>query len=298
MHLIKDVENIKVEDREQALSVMNKLRTGNRVFGEPTEGLKKTLSNLELKLRALDNDKDPLAYLTNDGDIRSEIAMIKAGISGEEKLAEYIERVIKYDGDLEDIIFFASLSDPDQDSGNGEYISDSDFVAVYGKNVLILDAKNIRTSPEVPIYLDGNDLVSVGGKPILELHPAVYIWARIFEKYGCQLNSIHGCVVIVNDSGCTVWKNADWKKSEVKPMHISELVNFLHTWILNCDKNSNKNVESSDDDKDDVLRHTSSLTEIKPGSQFLSILTTMAKMQIRKESSGLDLSAARRRFHI
>ena len=269
MHLVKDVEAISLADREQAMNVMNKLRAGNRVFGKPAKGLKKTLARLEQKLNELNASMDKLDWSVNDGEIRSEISMIKAGISGEEKLAEYLERVVKYDPKLEDIVFFASLSDPEQDSGNGEYISDSDFVAVNGRNIMIIDAKNFRTNPEIPLYLDGNMLLAAGGKEVLELHPSTYIWSKIFEKKGITMDTIHGCVVIVNDSGATIWKNKDWHKSEVKPMHISELVNFLHKWTTGTD-----------------------------GTQNLSVLTAMANMQIRKKGTDLDLSAARRMFKI
>lgn len=271
MKLIKDVENIADEDKIIALQVLNRLKVGDRVFGNVAEGLKETLSNLEKDLDNIEKNKNELDYLDNDGEIKSQIRMIKAGIKGEEALGEYFEKVVKLDDKLQDLVIFASLSDPDQNAIGEEngYIADSDFVAVYGNYILILDAKNITTSPELPIYLDGNDLVTVGGQPILELHPSTHIWKNIFQKNRTPYVSIHGCVVIVNKKGALVWKNPEWYRSEVKPIHISDLVPFLHEWIKDKDPETN-----------------------------LSILTTLAKMQIKKEESILDLSASRRRFGI
>lgn len=269
MRLIKDVENIPLEDRSEALRIINKLKMGNRVFGNVSEGLKQTLKKLEDEHEIQVKSKNVLDFLDNDGDFKSQRAKLKAGINGEETLAEYFEQIIKHDKELQDIILFASLSDPDQNSGGEEYISDSDFIALYGNNILILDAKNIPTNPEIPIYLDGDKLVSVGGVTILELHPAIYVWRNIMKKNQCRYLSIHGCTVIVNKTGACIWKNQIWHSSEVKPIHISELVDFLHKWIEN--KSSDIN---------------------------LSLLTTLAKMQIKKEESSLDLRNAMKRFGI
>lgn len=267
MKIVKD--HIENEDKMLALNVLNRIRAGDRVFGSPAEGLKETLRKVEKDMSAAEENKGELEYLDNTGEFKEQITLLKAGIKGEEQLAEYFEKIVKYDESLQDIICFASLSDPEQNNGGDDYISDSDFVAVYGNNILILDAKNIRTNPEMPIYLDGDDLVSVGGKPVLELHPSVNIWRNIFRKYNCTYLSIHGCVVIVNKIGACIWKNGEWYKSNVKPVHISELVNFLHDWIK--DKQPEVN---------------------------LSLLTTIAKMQIKEESSTLDLSMARKRFNV
>ena len=269
MHLIKDIEHIPTASRTQALSVMNKLKAGNRVFGNPAEGLKITLKNLEKQIASAEASRGKLDYLPGSSDLSEQVKLLKAGINGEEKLAEYLELVVKYDPGLEDIVFFASMSDPSQNSGGNDYISDSDFVALYGDHVLILDAKNIRTNPELPIYLDGNMLVTVGGKEIMELHPSTYVWQRVFQNVGLQVESIHGCVVVVNESGATVWKNKDWHHSEVKPMHISDLVKYLHEWIQGKEPNVR-----------------------------LSVLTALANMQIRQEKGTIDFSDARRRFGI
>lgn len=271
MKLIKDIENIADEDKSEALRIINKLKTGSRVFGSPAEGLKSTLKKIESDHNNFLNNKNTLDYLNNDGDFLEQISLLKAGIKGEEELAEYFERIIKYDSELQDIIVFASLSDPEQNSIGEEqgYIADSDFVAIYGNNILILDAKNITTSPELPIYLQGNMLTGVGGKEILELHPSTHIWRNIFLKNNIQYESIHGCSVIVNNRGACIFKNKDWHISEVKPIHISELVNFLHEWIQNKTPQIN-----------------------------LSLLVTLSKMQIKKEKVELNIRNKMRRFGI
>ncbi len=267
MRIIKDY--IANEDKMLALNVLNRIKMGDRVFGNPAEGLKDTLKIVEEAMNNAEANRGKLQVLDNTGEYKDQIRLLKAGIKGEEDLAEYFERIVKYDESLEDIVCFASLSDPEQDNGGEDYTSDSDFVAVYGNNILILDAKNIRTNPEMPIYLDGNDLVTVGGNPLLELHPSVHIWRNIFRNSGCTYQSIHGCVVIVNKSGACVWKNGEWYKSEVKPIHISDLVDFLHDWIKDKEPEVN-----------------------------LSLLTSIAKMQIRKEKTSLNLDYARKRFNI
>lgn len=266
MRLIKD--EIPDDRKLDALRIINKLKTGNRVFGSPAEGLKKTLKNYEQQLADAENKRGALDFLSNNDELENNIRLLKAGIRGEETLAEYMEKIVKYDDSLQDIIFFASLSDPTQQASD-DYISDSDFVAVYGNHILIMDAKNIATSPDVPIYLDGNSLCSVGGKEILELHPSVCIWRKIFSQRNVPFISCHGVTVIVNSRGACIWKNTEWQASEVKPIHISELVNYLHEWIENKEPHVN-----------------------------LSLLTALAEMQIKKDDSGLNLSNALKRFGI
>lgn len=272
MKLHKDIDNIAEKDKAEALKIINKLKYGDRVFGNPAEALKETLKRKEEELANIENDKDKLDFLSNDGDILADIAKIKAGIKGEETLAEYFERIVKYDKELQDIIVFASLSDPTQNEIGDElgYIADSDFIAVYGNHVLILDAKNIITSPEIPIYLMGNELVAAGGKTLLELHPSINIWRNIFKRYNVSYFSISGCVVIINNKGACIWKNDEWYNSDVKPLHIADLVSFLHQWI---------------DGK-------------KPETD-LSLLLSLSKMQVKKNNVAAEkIRNQMRRFNI
>lgn len=237
MRVIKDVkpEELTSDDQLLVKKIMEKLRGGNRVFGNVAEGLKQTLKNRETELENLKSNRNPLDYLENDSELLHDIKLLKAGINGEEELAEYLRKIIKLDKSLQDVIFFASLSDPEQNEIGEEngYIADSDFIALYDRHILIMDAKNIATSSEIPIYLEGNNLMSTGNKPLLELHPSTYVWKNIFTKNGVMYNSLHGCTVIINKSGSIIWKNSEWYESEVKPLHISELIDFLHSWIEN-----------------------------------------------------------------
>ena len=260
MHLIKDVENIDVKDREIAKSIIERLRQGDRVIGNPAEGLKQTLKKIEEEHSIRSSAKNVLDYVQNDDEYNTQHKLLQAGINGEEELAEYLEQVVKYDKELQDIIYFASLSDPEQNSGGDDYISDSDFIAIYGNNILIMDAKNIITNPDLPIYLQDSVLVAAGGKEILELHPSTFVWANVFARNNIEVESLHGCVVIVNKRGASIWRNPEWFNSEVKPIHIGDLVQFLHDWIQ--DKKPNVN---------------------------LSLLVTLAKMQIKKEKSNLGV---------
>lgn len=255
--------------RPIALDVLNRLKAGDRVFGSPAQGLKQTLKKMEDRLEKMEREKDALDYLDKSGDLRSEIAKLKAGIAGEENLAEFMERMIKTDLDLQDLIVFASLSDPEQNSGGDEYISDSDFIVIYGNHALIIDAKNIRTDPEMPIYIEDNVLISASGVEMLEIHPSVNVWKKIFKKYGVEIDSVHGCTVIVNDRGALIWRNPAWYNSEAKPLHISELVEFLHKWI-----------------------------EDKENTSYLNTLAVIANMQIKEDTGGMDFSYAKRMFNM
>lgn len=229
MKLIKDVEDNKL--KQTASSVLSRLKEGDRVFGNPGEGLKQTLNKKEKELDELEKNRDELDFDDDDGGLSDDIKKLKAGIKGEEDLAEYIQNVIRKDEILRDIVAFASLSDPRKNNGGDEYISDSDFILVYGDNILIVDAKNINTNPEMPYSLIGNDLVPVGGDPILTIHPSIHIWKEIFTEYGAEFQSMHGLTVIVNKKGALIWKNAVWYNSEVKPIHIFDFVDFLHEWV-------------------------------------------------------------------
>lgn len=269
MKIIKDANNIDKEDKLLTLNILNKIRNGDRVFGNPGEGLKQTLRQLDEQHEEFLKNQSVLSFTMNDAEWKTATAQLKAGIKGEETLAEYFEKIIKYDDELQDLILFASLSDPTQNSQNLDYIPDSDFIAVYGNNILILDAKNIPTNPEIPIYLDNNSLIAAGGKELLELHPSTFVWKKIFNNRNNIIDSMKGCVVIVNQSGALIWKNPEWYTSSVQPIHISSLLDYLHDWVK---------------DKEPTIN--------------LSLLTTLSKMQIRKESTGLDLTVAHKLFGV
>lgn len=259
MKLIKDVTDPNLT--QSAISIISRLKEGDRVFGNPGEGLKKTLVKKEKEFDELEKNRSKLDFSDDDGGLNPDIKKLKAGIKGEEDLAEYIENIVKADPRLRDIVTFASLSDPRKNSGGDEYISDSDFIMVHGSDILIVDSKNINTNPEMPLSLIGKDLVPIGADPILTINPSVFIWKEIFNEYGVKWNSVHGLTVIVNKKGALIWKNANWHKSEVKPIHIFDFVDFLNEWI-----------------------------EGKSNETSLQLLTTLSEMQIKKNDAGIDLN--------
>lgn len=268
MKVIREQDKIKPEDLVTAKSILARLSKGDRVFGNPAEGLKETLKKKEKEKADILNGQDKLAVVVDTSEIDSDIAKLKAGIKGEENLAEYLQSVVKYDKELQDIIFFASLSDPNQNAGGDDYTSDSDFVGIYGDHLLIVDAKNIPTNPDIPLYIENNTLCAVGGAELIQLHPAVHVWRKAL--LGVPTASINGCVVIVNNKGATIWKNQTWKMSQAQPIHQTELVSYLHEWISG-----------------------------KQPVTHLSLLLAMQKMQIRKiNPEGDAIRAQMRRFGI
>lgn len=267
--------NVKDEDKLTAVKIINRLKSGDRVFGNVAEGLKDTLSKIEKAHDEEIKNMGKLDFSINDNEYKAQVAQINAGIKGEEMLAEYIEKIIKYDKELSDIICFASLSDPEQDSGNGEYISDSDFVCVYGNSILILDAKNIYSNPEIPIYIDhsisgnGYSLLMAGGKELIEIHPSTHVWLNIMNKNGINPDSISGITVICNKAGALIWKNNVWYSCQCSPIHISELVEYLHNWVKDLEPNID-----------------------------INMLVAISNAQIKKEAVAFNIDAISKKFGI
>ena len=261
-------DNINNEDIAFATSILNQIRNGKRVFGNVSLGLKKTLKTLDKKM--IDNKSDdPTVFQITNSEVLGQISKTKAGITGENMLGEYLEKIIKYNKKLDGIIIFASLSKDNGKNDDLDYILDTDFLAVYGKSILIMDAKNIVTNPEVPLYIEDNILRTMS-KEIMELHPSKFIWEKIFKENKIEFNITDGCVVICNKKGSLIWKNKDWYSSTVRPVHISELQLFLEEWISK--------------QKDNIVS--------------LKLLTEISKTQIRKEKSDIDFGTALKRFKI
>ena len=271
--MIIDKTNIRKEDYDLAKSVLNRLRMGKMVFGNPAEGLKKTLAETEKKLNEYESNKEE-RWITNNKELKSNIAKLKSGIKGEEDLARFMEKEIKENPNLDGLVCFASLSSEDNDEAIEEngYIPDSDFLLVAGNSILVLDAKNLRTSPELPIYISpSNELIQVD-KMLLELSPSTYVWRNYFKRLGIEIDSISGATVIINKDGCLIWKNSDWYKSDCKPVYIADLPAFLEDWITKAHS-----------DKEKIS---------------LSLLVSIAKTQIRKKGSGMDLSGFQKKFGV
>ena len=267
MKLILD--GINPEDKTLATNVMNYLKDGNRVIGDPGEGLRHTLSELEKKR---DNKNvGVMDWEMKDLELEQQIALTKAGIEGEEKLCSYLATLIKHDDKLNGLVAFASLS-YDLGENYQSYIPDTDTLLVYGNNILIVDAKNIKTKPnQVLAEIEGVIMDMDKGKEILEVHPSTHIWEKIFRKAGIEIGSIDGYVCIVNDTPVQIIRDDAWYNSKTKLIHISELRDILENWASSIPNNN----------------------------LYLNMLTEIAKAQIKKETdSTVDVDKLKRMFGI
>lgn len=263
-----DKNNILEEDKERAVQLLNNLRSGNRVLGNPGRGLEITLAQLEEKRDSVSLTK--LQWGLKDKELEDNIAKLKAGIEGEKQLADFLSQLLKYNDDLDGIIAFASLSQ-EQENNDKDYIPDSDFLIIRNDNILIIDAKNISTNPTVQIHLVGNNIMTDADKPkmILEgVHSSVRVWQNYFEKNGIKFNSIKNVICIVNKSGADITEPVD---TSMELIHIADLNDYLMNWYQEPSGN-------------DFVR--------------LSDLVLLSKCEIRKEKSGLDLTYMKQTFKI
>ena len=259
-------ENICAEDKEMALSILNTLKLGQRVVGNPARGLEITLKELEKKKENYLSKLTKLDYELKDVELEDNIAKLKAGIEGEKKLADFLAQIIKYNDNLKDIIVIASVSQ-EQESNDKDYIPDSDFIVIHNDNFLIIDAKNINTNPAVPITLEKGVIQTTSDKPkiLLEgIHSSEEVWRKYFEKNNIIYNNIDNVVCIVNKNGASI------VQGDADLIHISELNSYLLNW---------KQKESS-------------------GITILADVTKIAKCQIKKEKSNLDLKLFKKEFKI
>ena len=249
-------DGIKPEDKNLAVNVRNYLVAGNRVIGDPGEGLRQTLSKLEEKLNS--KEVGILDWGVKDALLEKQIALTKAGIKGEEDLCTYLATLIKYDDKLNGLVAFASLS-YELENNNKDYIPDTDTLLVYGRNLLVVDAKNLKTKPgQSLILIDGVIMDADKGKEIIEVHPSTHIWTKVMEQNNIPIDSIDGYVCIVNDTEVEIIKDESWYTSNTKLIHINELRSILEQWV---------------EGKDNTL--------------YLNMLTEIAKAQIKEEK---DLS--------
>lgn len=262
-------DGIKPEDKQLAINVRNYLIAGSRVIGDPGEGLRQTLKQLEERR---DNRNFGLTdWVTKDSELEAQISKTKAGVVGEEKLCEYLATLIKYDDKLDGLIAFASLS---YDTGKSEdlgYIPDTDTLLVYGNHLLVVDAKNIKTKPgQSLMLLDGVVVDADKGKEILEVHPSTHIWTKVMQNAGIPIESIDGYVCIVNDTEVDIIRTDEWYECHTKLIHIAELRSILEKWV-----------------------------EGKNNTASLKLLTEIAKAQIKKEKNiSFDVDSIKRKFNI
>ena len=260
-------DGISEEDKQLAINLRNYLVNGNRVIGDPGEGLKQTLKSLE---KQRDNaDTGIMDWGIDNAELIGQIAKTKAGIKGEEDLCEYLAKLIKYDDKLDGLIAFASLS-YEQDSNMLDYIPDTDTLLVYGNNLLVIDAKNLKTKAGKTLFLVDNIIFDEDEKEILEVHPSTHIWKTALGSKNIPIESIDGYVCIVNNTYTPIERDENWYYSHTKPIHISELKNELEKWVHNKDNTAS-----------------------------LKLLVEIAKAQIKKEKEiSFDVDAIKRKFGI
>lgn len=262
-------DGINPEDKNLAINIRNYLIAGNRVIGDPGEGLKQTLAKLE---EERDNKAfSILDWKVKDADLESQISKTKAGITGEEKLCDYLATLIRYDDKLEGLVAFASLAYDFGEENELDYIPDTDTLLVYGNHILVVDAKNLKTKPGTPLMLLDNLVVDAEkGKEIIEVHPSTHIWEKVMAQAGIPLDSIDGYVCIVNDQEVEIIRDEYWYECHTKLIHIAELKDILEEWV-----------------------------EGKDNKLSLKMLTEIAKAQIKKEKNlSFDIDEVKRKFDI
>ena len=255
-------------DKNLALNVFNYLQAGNRVIGDPGEGLKQTLAKLEEKR---DNRSFSVTdWLTKDAELEEQIAKTKAGIKGEEQLCSYLATLIKHDDKLNGLVAFASLSYQLEDN-TLDYIPDTDTLLVYGNHILIVDAKNLKTKPGNPLILVDNMVMDAEKmKEIIEVHPSTHIWQKVMNNKNIPVGSIDGYVCIVNDQETEIIRDEHWYECHTKLIHIAQLRDILEEWV---------------EGKDDTAS--------------ILMLTEIAKAQIKKEKNiSFDVDAIKRQYGI
>lgn len=263
-------DNILPEDKQLAINVRNYLVSGKRVIGDPGEGLRQTLAKLENERDTRVKNSDITDWLNKDTELESQISKTKAGIEGEEKLCEYLSTLIKYDDKLDGLIAFASLS-YELENNDKDYIPDTDTLLVYGNHLLVIDAKNLKTKPgQALMLMDGVVVDADKGKEILEVHPSTHIWKKVMDYAGIPIESIDGYVCIVNENEVEIIRNDEWYDCHTKLIHISELKGILEEWVQGKDNKA-----------------------------YLSLLTEIAKAQIKKEKQiSFDVDSIKRMFNV
>lgn len=261
-------DGIRPEDKQLAINVLNYLKAGNRVIGDPGEGLRQTLMKLE---EERDNKNYGVTdWVMKDAQLESQISKTRAGILGEEKLCEYLATLIKYDDKLDGLVAFASLS-YELENNTKDYIPDTDTLLVYGNHLLVIDAKNLKTKPgQSLMLLDGVVVDADKGKEILDVHPSTHIWVNIMQNANIPIESIDGYVCIVNDTEVEIIKTDEWYESHTKLIHISELKQILEEWVKGKDNKAS-----------------------------LKLLTEISKAQIKKEKElSFDVDSIKRKFGV
>lgn len=114
-----NLDGVRPEDKQLAINVLNYLKAGNRVIGDPGEGLRQTLAKLEEERDSKEFGKTD--WEMKDPELESQISKTKAGIKGEEDLCEYLTRLVKYDDTLNGLVAFASLAYQFEDKHKNDF---------------------------------------------------------------------------------------------------------------------------------------------------------------------------------
>ena len=260
-------DNIKEEDKLTAVKVRNHIINGNRVIGDPGEGLRQTLAKLEAER---DSKEITITdWQVKDNELEQQIILTKAGIVGETKLCDYLSILIKHNDSLNGLVAFASLA-YELENNTKDYIPDTDILLVYGKHLLVIDAKNLKTKPGKELMLLEGCVVDDRGKELLTVHPSTHIWERVMKEHDVELESIDGYVCIVNETDFPIIRNEEWYHCHYKLIHVKELKAILEEWVKG---------------KDNTMR--------------LDMLTQIAKTQIKKEKNlSFDVDDIKRKFNV
>ena len=250
-----DKSNIKNEDSKLAIQMLNKLRSGQRVFGNPGEfsnySLKKLSNQNSKSSNSLDDAFNKLKWQNDDEELKKNIAKAKAQKKREIELSEYIEKIIKNDKSLDGIISFASLLFNDKEfienQEDDKFIYYIPFVLVYGKSCLIIQVVSMMTNTKNPMFvtyakneLDENipfnwDICSSFGSTKEKLTDPKYSVEKFCDEYVAEFDNVDGLAMFVNRKGALIYKNAEWYESNCKPLHISEFLKFIREWIKDKD---------------------------------------------------------------
>lgn len=250
-----DKSNIRSEDFKLAIQMLNKLRSGQRVFGNPGEfsnySLKKLSDQNTKSSNSLDDAFKGLKWQNDDEELKKNIAKAKAQKKREIELSEYIEKIIKNDKSLDGIISFASLLFNDKEfienQEDDKFIYYIPFVLIYGKSCLIIQVVSMMTNTKNPMFvtyakneLDENipfnwDICSSFGSTKEKLTDPKYSIEKFCDEYGAEFNNVDGLAMFINRKGALIYKNAEWYKSNCKPLHISEFLKFIREWIKDKD---------------------------------------------------------------
>lgn len=250
-----DKSNIRSEDSKLAIQMLNKLRSGQRVFGNPGEfsnySLKKLSDQNTKSSNSLDDAFNKLKWQNDDEELKKNIAKAKAQKKREIELSEYIEKIIKNDKSLDGIISFASLLFNDKEfienQEDDKFIYYIPFVLIYGKSCLIIQVVSMMTNTKNPMFvtyakneLDENipfnwDICSSFGSTKEKLTDPKYSVEKFCNEYGAEFNNVDGLAMFVNRKGALIYKNAEWYESNCKPLHISEFLKFIREWIKDKD---------------------------------------------------------------